>query len=371
MIRRSQTGPVAAPRFRAPNELGILTVLVIVVLVFSLLSPAFRTYGNASSLLLNGSVIAFLTLGQMLVLLTGGIDLSTGAIVAMTGVFATITMTYGAPWWVAVIVAVSIGAFTGAVNGVLVHFGHIPAFIATFAMMGVASAIPLILTGAQSVTVADPGFAVIGQGNVLGVPVPVALLIVSAIVVAVVLAKSKFGIHVYAIGGSVSAARLAGVRIGLNTVAIYALSGFFASLGGLILASRLMVGYPSAGLGNELFYSIAGAVVGGVSLFGGVGTVAGAMIGAVLIATVTNGLNVLNVQSYWQSFVIGVIILVGVFFDVNRRHFSRSELIGRMRSVFRGAGESRESTASAPNAANTGEASTSEPEPPPGTRPNV
>lgn len=338
-VTATSTVTTAQPtrRFHAPNELGIFTVLIIVVAVFSFLSPNFRTYGNASSLLLNGTVIAFLTLGQMLVLLTAGIDLSTGAIVAMSGVLSAIIMEHGAPWWLAALATLVIGALTGAVNGVLVYYGRIPAFIVTFAMMGVASAIPLIITGASSVTVADPGFSVIGQGRVLTIPVPVLLLVLAAVVVGIMLSKTTFGVHTYAMGGSPAAARLAGVSIARTTVVIYAMSGLFASVGGLILTSRLMVGYPSAGLGNQLFYSIAGAVVGGVSLFGGVGTVAGAMIGATLIATVSNGLNVVNVNSYWQSFVIGVIILAGVSFDINRGRLAGSSAAVRLRLVFRSA----------------------------------
>ncbi|MDQ1555551.1 MAG: ribose transport system permease protein, partial [Actinomycetota bacterium] len=184
-------------------------------------------------------------------------------------------------------------------------------------------------------TVVDGAFSVIGQGKILSVPVPVVLLGVAACIVAVALARTKFGVHVYAMGGSAPAARLAGINIGRNIVTVYALSGFFAAIGGLILTSRLMVGYPSAGLGNELFYSIAGAVVGGVSLFGGVGTVGGAMIGAVLIATVTNGLNVLNVNSYWQSFVIGIIILAGVFYDTNRARLRGIPLAKRLYALTR------------------------------------
>jgi ribose transport system permease protein len=321
--------------FRAPSEIGIFTVLVLVVVVLSIMSPSFRTVDNALSLLLNGAVIAFLTLGQMMVLLTGGIDLSAGATVALTGVAAALTMAYGAPWWLAVVVALGLGLLVGAVNGFIIHYGRVPAFIATFAMMGVASAIPMVLTNAASITVIDRGFAIIGQGKVLTVPVPVILLVIAAVVVAIVLARTTFGVHVYAMGGSAPAARLAGINIGRNIVTVYALSGFFAAIGGLILTSRLMVGYPSAGLGNELFYSIAAAVVGGVSLFGGVGTVGGAMIGAVLIATVTNGLNVLNVNSYWQSFVIGIIILAGVFYDTNRARLRGNPVAKRLSALTR------------------------------------
>lgn len=332
----NQTGLARVRRFRMPSEAGILTVLILVILVFSILSPSFRTYSNALSLLLNGSVIAFLALGQTLVLLTGGIDLSTGGIIAMTGVIAAVVMAYGAPWWLAALCSLSAGFAAGCVNGMLVHFARIPAFIVTFAMMGVASSIPLIITGAASITVADQGFEIIGRGKLWTIPVPVILLVITAIIVGILLVKTKYGVHIYAAGGNPAAARLAGVNLARTTITVYALSGLFAAVGGLILTSRLMVGYPTAGLGNEVFYSIAAAVVGGVSLFGGTGSVLGAMIGAVLIATVTNGMNVMNVNSYWQALVIGIIILVGVGFDINRSRLAGNPVVARLKSLGRG-----------------------------------
>jgi ribose transport system permease protein len=317
-------------RLRVPNEIGILAVLLLVVIAFSVFSPNFLTVGNVLSLLLNGAVIAFLTLGQTLVLLIGGIDLSTGAVIAMTGVVSALLMAYGVTWWLAVTLTLLLGAATGAINGILIYFGRIPAFIVTFAMMGVASAVPLILTGAGSVTVLQQEFAFIGQARIFGIPFPVILLALVALLLSFLLARTTFGVHLYAMGGSLEAGRLAGIRIARNTVIVYAMSGLLAAVGGLIITSRLMVGYPNAGLGNELFYSIAGAVVGGVSLFGGVGTIGGAIIGATLIAVVSNGLNVLNVSSYWQSLVVGLIILVGVFFDVNRARLAGTPIVARL-----------------------------------------
>lgn len=302
-----------------PEEAGIFAVLVVVLVVFSVLSPNFRTLDNFSVLLVNGTVIAFLALGQTFVLLTGGIDLSTGANIAMTGVLSALLMHAGIPWPVAAIIAVGAGVALGVLNGVLVHYVRIPAFIATFSTQGVALAIPLIITGASSIPVLQSGFSWIGQGAIADIPIPVLLVIVAAVIAALFLRLTKQGVHIYALGGNKAAARLAGVNIPKTTILVYAISGFCGGMGGLIDTSRLMVGFPATGTGNELFYSIAAAVVGGISLFGGIGTVTGAMIGAVLIATVSNGMNVLNVQSYWQSLVIGVIILVGVSFDTFRR----------------------------------------------------
>lgn len=306
-------------RRRLPDETGIFMVLIVVAIGLSILSPSFRSIDNGLTLLLNGSIIAFLALGQTFVLLTGGIDLSTGANVAMSGVLAALFMQTGLPWVVAVLCALLCGVLLGVVNALLIHYLQVPAFIATFSTMGVATAIPLILTGANSILIADAGFAWFGQGKILGIPVPVVLLVISAVVATVFLRWTRPGIHIYALGGNRAAARLAGVNIARTTILVYAVSGLCGSVGGLIATSRLMVGFPATGLGNELFFSIAAAVVGGVSLFGGVGTVPGAMLGAVLIATVSNGMNILNVSSYWQSLVIGLIILGGVAYDTHRR----------------------------------------------------
>ena len=314
-----QTASAVPRKRRFPEEIGIFLVLLVVIIALSLLSPSFRTVSNAFVLLVNGTVIAFLALGQTFVLLTGGIDLSTGANIGMTGVLAALLMQLGLPWEVAALVALAVATSLGLINGTLIYFLRIPAFIATFSTQGVALAIPLIVTGAQSISVRQISFSVIGQGRVLGVPMPVILIALAAIIAGIFLTMTRRGVHIYAFGGNKAAARLSGVNVARTTLCVYAVSGFCAGMGGLIATSRLMVGFPATGTGNELFYSIAAAVVGGVSLFGGVGTVLGAMIGAVLIAVVSNGMNVINVQSYWQSLVIGVIILIGVTFDTYRR----------------------------------------------------
>jgi len=320
-----------AKKFHLPDEIGIFVVLLLVAAVFCILSSSFRTYNNMLSLLLNGAVIAFLALGQTLVLLTGGIDLSTGSNIAMTGVLCAYLMNAGVPWIFASLLAVGAGGLIGLFNGLVIQYGGLPPFIVTFATMGVASSIPLIMTGSSSIMVVDQGFSWIGQGTVFSVPVPVVLLIVFAVIVALILSWTRFGVQVYAVGGNRTAARLAGVSLAKVTVSVYVMSGLFAGVAGLIDTSRLMVGFPTAGTGNELFFSIAAAVVGGVSLFGGTGSVLGAMIGAVMIATVSNGLNVVNVNSYWQSLVIGLIILGAVGLDTFRRHRMGAPLPGILR----------------------------------------
>lgn len=319
-----------AKRRRLPEEIGILGVLFLVAVVMSLLSPQFATWSNVQILMLNGTVVAFLALGQTVVLLTGGIDLSVGSNVALTGMLAALSMEAGAPWWLGAIAAVIAGLVVGLVNGSIIHFVKLPPFIVTFSTFGIAAAIPLILTGARSVSVADPTFAIFGRGSYLGIPIPVIMVAIAAILLTVLLNQTPSGIHIYAVGGNADASRLAGVNIGRKILTVYAISGVCAGMGGIIITSRLMVGYPTAGSGNEQFYSIASAVVGGVSLFGGVGTILGAVLGALLIATVSNGMNVVGVDSFWQPLVIGVIILVGVSLDAARRRINVSEGLRHM-----------------------------------------
>ncbi len=323
-------------RRRLPEEIGILGVLVLVALVLSLLSREFATLGNLQVLLLNGTVVAFLALGQTLVLLTGGIDLSVGSNIALTGMLAALSMQAGAPWWLAALVAVAAGLAVGLVNGGIIHFVKLPPFIVTFSTFGISAAIPQILTGARSVSVADPTFAIFGRGSYLGIPIPVIMLAIAAVVLMVVLRQTPTGIHIYAVGGNADASRLAGVNIGRKILTVYGISGICAGIGGVITTSRLMVGYPTAGSGNEQFYSIASAVVGGVSLFGGVGTILGALLGAILIATVSNGMNVVGVDSFWQPLVIGVIILLGVSLDAMRRRITLAEGLRRLFGSTRG-----------------------------------
>lgn len=304
---------------RIPAEAGIAFVLLVVLVIGAIASPNFLTVSNMLVLLLNGAVIGFLCLGQSFVLFTGGIDLSCGSIVAMTCVLAAVLMEkVGLPWPVAAVMTLGIGACAGALNGIIIDKTGVPPFIVTFAMMGVAASIPQIITGAESIRIMQFGYKMIGQSKIFGVPFPVIALGVAIVAASIFLKRTVTGAHIFAVGGNAEAARLAGVNTSRITVLVYAISGFCGACGGLIYGSRLMTGYPTAGRGDELFFSIAGAVVGGVSLFGGIGSIWGAMIGATLIASISNLMNVLNVSAYWQPLVIGVIILVGVTFDTMR-----------------------------------------------------
>jgi len=335
---------MARSRVQLPAEASIFVVIIIVWAAMAMLSPNFGTVGNGLVLLQNGAVIGFLAIGQTFVLLTGGIDLSTAANMALTGVLGTLFMTWGLPWPAAVVLALSFSLTFGLINGALVRYVRLPAFIATFGIQGVMAALAQIITNGVSITATDSGFAWVGQGEVFGIQVPVLLLACTATAAASLLRWTRLGVHIYAFGGNPRAARLAGVNTARTTLFVYAVSGLCGGMGGLITASRLMVGFPYVGSGNELFYSIAAAVVGGVSLFGGIGSILGAVLGAVLIATVSNGMNVNNISSYWQPLVIGLIILGAVSADTYRLRMSGRGIrghslfgvtIGRGRAVAR------------------------------------
>ena len=328
-------GSAARRGWRLPDEAGILIMLIVVFAIFCAMSPNMRTLSNGLVLLLNGAVIGLLALGQTFVLLIGGIDLSTGANIAVMGVLVSLLMAHGLVWPLAILVTLLAGTVMGIVNGIIIQYFRVPPFIVTFSTMGVASSMALIITGANSISITQSGFAFMGQGLLAGIPVPVVILAVMAIVAGLLLSKTILGTHIYATGGNREAARLAGVNLAVTTITVYAISGFCASLGGIVDTARLMVGFPTTGLGDELFFSIAAAVIGGVSLFGGIGRIQGAMIGAVLIAVVSDGMNVLNVSSYWQSLVIGVIVLIAVIFDTYRRQRAGTPLSGTLRSLFR------------------------------------
>lgn len=303
---------------RLPNELGILMVLILVGVVFSLLSNQFLTSGNLFTMLLNVTVIAMLSLGQTFVLLTGGIDLSVGSGIALSGVLAAMVLQNNGSVWEAMAIGILSTLAIGLLNGAIIHYVKVPPFITTFATMSVAASIPMILTQANPIAIVRQDFAQIGGGFLGSVPIPVVILGILSILSWLFLTRTSLGVHIYAVGGNRDSARLAGVNTARVDLLVYLISGLMSGLSGLIEASRLMSGYPTAGTGNSLFFSIAGAVVGGVSLFGGVGSILGALIGSLLIGTIIDGLNIINVSSYWQPLVIGLIILIAVTLDTLR-----------------------------------------------------
>ena len=314
------TSTTATPQrkgFRLPPETGIFVILALIMAGMEVLTGNFLTIGNISTLLVNTITIGLLAVSETFVLLIGGIDLSVGAIQALSGVTAAVVINHTPLGWPgAILGGILAGALVGFINGSITHYINVPAFVTTFATLGVAASIPLIVTQANPIPIFSNTFNALGQGYVLKIiPIGVLVMLVVAAAAHVVLSRTPFGVKVYAVGGNRHSAWLAGVNIARIEILCFTLSGTIAGLAGVILAARLASGYPTAGSGASLFDGIASAVVGGVSLFGGSGSVAGALLGAIVIGTLTEGMDVLDLNTYWQPLVIGIVILLAVMLD--------------------------------------------------------
>lgn len=301
------------------QQMAPLLFLIIVAAVLSVASENFLTLQNILTVLLQISVIGIIAVGQTMVMITRGIDLSVGGVVGLSGVCATLLIAHlGVPVPLALLAGVGAGLLCGLVNGLLVTQVKIPPFIATLGTMSITRGAALVLTGGVAVYNLPDAFSWLGNARLLGVPVPVLVLVVVVLVMVVVLRKTTLGRQAFAIGSNEEAARMSGVGVSRQLIKVYTICGGLAGLGGVILASRIVTGQPTAGQMYELD-AIAASVIGGTSLFGGVGTAAGAVIGAGLMGLIRNGSNLLNVSAFWQQIAIGVIICIAVAWDQYRR----------------------------------------------------
>ncbi|MEU0302033.1 substrate-binding domain-containing protein [Streptomyces sp. NPDC006175] len=297
---------------------GALSALVVLLVAMSLLSGDFLTTQNLLNVGVQAAVTAILAFGVTFVIVSAGIDLSVGSVAALSAtVLAWSATSAGVPVWLAVIIAVATGIACGFVSGALVAYGKLPSFIATLAMLSVARGLSLVISQGRPIPFPD---SVSVLGDTLGgwLPVPVLVMIAMGLIAALILARTYIGRSMYAIGGNEEAARLSGLRVKKQKLAIYALSGLFAAVAGIVLASRLVSAQPQAAQGYELD-AIAAVVIGGASLAGGVGKASGTLIGALILAVLRNGLNLLSVSAFWQQVVIGVVIALAVLLDTLRR----------------------------------------------------
>lgn len=295
---------------------GALVGLIILCMALFIATPVFLTVPNIINIGIQAAVVAIMAFGMTFVIVTSGIDLSVGSVAALSAmVSAWMFSNVGLPGWLTLIIGLLIGLLAGAASGLAIAYGKLPAFIATLAMMSVARGLTLVISGGTPVATSG---AVNHLGADLGpIPVPVIMLALAGVVCWFILSRTVLGRSLYAIGGNEEAARLSGIPVRRILVAVYALAGLFAGLAGLVLAGRLSSAQPQAGLGYELD-AIAAVVIGGASLSGGSGKASGTFIGAVLLAVIRNGLNILNVSSFWQQVVIGCVIALAVGFDVFR-----------------------------------------------------
>ncbi|MEV1044247.1 substrate-binding domain-containing protein [Streptomyces sp. NPDC049916] len=297
---------------------GALSALVVLVVAMSLLSGDFLTTQNLLNVGVQAAVTAILAFGVTFVIVSAGIDLSVGSVAALSAtVLAWSATSAGVPVVLAVVLAIVTGIACGLVNGALISYGKLPPFIATLAMLSIARGLSLVISQGSPIAFPD---SVSWLGDTLGgrLPVPVLVMIAMGLITALILGRTFIGRSMYAIGGNEEAARLSGLRVKRQKVVIYALSGLFAAVAGIVLASRLVSAQPQAAQGYELD-AIAAVVIGGASLAGGVGKASGTLIGALILAVLRNGLNLLSVSAFWQQVVIGVVIALAVLLDTLRR----------------------------------------------------
>jgi inositol transport system permease protein len=301
-----------------PGQLGLVIALLLISTALSFATPVFLTIPNLVNLVRQVSINGILAVGVTYVLLTGGVDLSLGSLVALTGVVAAcFAHPQQYPVAVPVLMGVLAGAGCGAVNGLVITRGRVAPFVVTLGMMTGARGLALVVSGGRPVSNLSGEFTRIGGSDVGGIPIPILIFFSVALVSHVFLKSFKLGRYIYAAGGNENAARASGIRVNAVKFFAYTVCAALAGLAGVVLASRITTGQPNAGVGYELD-AIAAVVIGGTSLSGGVGGVGGTVLGALLMGVINNGLDLLNVSSYYQQIVKGVIIVGAVWMDRSR-----------------------------------------------------
>ena len=295
---------------------GALVGLIALCIALFIATPYFLTITNLLNVGIQAATVAILAFGMTFVIVTAGIDLSVGSVAALGAmVSAYMFSTAGLPGWLTLLIGLGVGALAGATCGMATAWGKIPSFIATLAMMSIARGLTLVISQGSPIETA-PSVNFFG-GNVAGFPVPIIMMVIAGLLCWFILERTVLGRSMYAIGGNLEAARLSGLPVKRIQIAVFALSGFFAAWAGMVMAGRLESAQPQAGTGYELD-AIAAVVIGGASLSGGQGKATGTLVGAILLAVIRNGLNLLNVSSFWQQIVIGLVIALAVGFDVFR-----------------------------------------------------
>lgn len=292
--------------------------LILLFVVLSILSPNFLTETNLSSVVRQTAVINIMALGMTMVIIAGGIDLSVGSILAFGGLMGTMALEKGFSIPVGVLIGIIAGMFWGFVNGLLTTKLNINPFIVTLGTLGIARGVTLIISNGLPVHNIPQSFSYLGEGTLAGVPFVLWILLICAVLVHIILEHTKVGRYAFAIGSNPDAAFYAGIPVTFHTTAVYALSGMLTGLAGMIEASRLMTGQPTAGQGYEL-QAIAAVVIGGGSLRGGEGTVTGTLVGAFIMGLLSNGSDLLGISPYVQQAIIGAVIILAVFLDELRK----------------------------------------------------
>ena len=303
------------------REVNVLIALIIVGIVISFFTPYFFTTNNLMGVFRAFSLTAIMSIGMVLVIITGGIDLSVGSAMGLSSLVTALCFSAGLPMPVAIGAGIAVGLLFGFVNGFLITLIGLPPFIATLGTLSIGRGLMYMITRGVPVTPDTPeAFAFIGQGYLGPVPVPVIIMIVLMIIFAIIMQRTRFGRHIYATGGNEHAARLSGVKVNQVKLAVYVISSTISAAAGVIGFSRYLSAEPASGFGAELDV-IAAAAIGGASLAGGAGSVTGAVIGAALVGVIANGVVLLNINTYAQQAITGGVILIAVSLDVLRNRF--------------------------------------------------
>ncbi len=296
-------------------RLESLVVLISLGVVMTFLSPYFLSVSNFLNILLATSTIGVLAIAATFVIGSGGLDLSLGSVMGLSGVAgAYVAVNMGMPTAFGVAASILAGSLAGYINGQLVTRAFVPAFIATLGMLGLARGLALVISDGRVIYGLPAAMVYIGQGRPLGIPMPVIIFVLTALVTHYILAFTRFGRYTLAIGDNENAARTAGIKVERHRLVLYTLSGGLAGLAGLLFMARINSGDPTAGISYELT-AITAAIIGGTNLFGGRGSILGSVIGALIMGVLQNGLNLLAVQSYYQQMAIGAVLIFAVFLD--------------------------------------------------------
>lgn len=296
------------------GKYGIFLIFIAMVILVSILTPAFLSSQNLINVVRQISFIGIVAMGVTMVIITTGIDLSSGSVIALVSVITASFAQGDHPLILALVLGLGVGALAGFINGTISAKGAIPPFIATLGMMIAARGLALLYSDGRPISGLSESFLFIGQGEIAGIPVPIMIFIIMGIISHMMLSKTRFGKYTYAIGGNEQAARICGINVDRYKIMIYTYAGFLSALAGIMLTSRISAGQPSMGVMYELD-AIAAAVIGGTSLSGGIGTIPGTIIGALIIGVLNNSLDLMNVSSYWQQILKGIIIVSAVLID--------------------------------------------------------
>ncbi len=325
-MKNNATEVLAAPNTLDKKQLNALLMkfapllsLILLMGYFSIATPHFFNLANLMSVALQTSVIGIMAIGVTYVIITSGIDLSLGSVMAFSGVVVGLIAAYELPLSIAILAGILAGTFCGFINGFLIAKARIPAFIATLGMMMSIRGINMVLTDGRALYFSKyPEFKMLAQGYVFNtIPLPVIYFLVIAVIAAFTLKRTVIGRYIYALGSNEEAAKLSGIKVDRIKLFVFSFSGLMAGVSGVILASRLNSGQPTVGQGYEL-EAIAAVIIGGTSLMGGVGTIGGTIIGAFIMSILKNGLNLMGVSQFWQMVAMGGVVIGAVYLDTLR-----------------------------------------------------